>query len=281
MPKPPQRKTEWKDQYTLLCESCGYILEGLDQSLPCPECGKPITESLPERRVGTPWQQKPGFKSLLQTWGMTISNPFKTLDQLRPCTSGIDSLKIVSCAATSFVMLGAIYLLQIRTLIQIDRLNATPLILFFVEASTFFVLLLILLLGLTWIESFGLRFIGRRKRFRVSPSLSNAITSHACAGWVLGSILFGSGLFIGLVVFEYSTPSISLSSSDFKSFDELIQTAQNVQVPPAPRWAEALLIGLPWFGFLLGFLFFETFAYLGLRRCKYANTLPPKEQSDG
>ena len=27
---------------------------------------------------------------------------------------------------------------------------------------------------------------------------------------------------------------------------------------------------------IAGFLFFETFAYLGLRRCKYANRLRPK-----
>ncbi|MEZ6318065.1 MAG: hypothetical protein R3B49_04810 [Phycisphaerales bacterium] len=47
----------WADEYTVLCERCGYVVEGLDPAGACPECGKPIAESLPERRVGTPWQR--------------------------------------------------------------------------------------------------------------------------------------------------------------------------------------------------------------------------------
>ena len=29
----------WKDEYTLLCEKCGYVIEGLEDSKVCPECG--------------------------------------------------------------------------------------------------------------------------------------------------------------------------------------------------------------------------------------------------
>jgi hypothetical protein len=36
---------------TLLCERCGYVLEGLDERGACPECGQPIAESLPSRRT--------------------------------------------------------------------------------------------------------------------------------------------------------------------------------------------------------------------------------------
>lgn len=77
------RPTPWKDEYTLLCEKCGYVVEGLDIAGVCPECGKPIEESLPERRVGTPWQQEPGVKSLVRTWWMTLRHPKRTLDVIQ------------------------------------------------------------------------------------------------------------------------------------------------------------------------------------------------------
>ena len=40
-PSPPP------DEYTLLCERCGYIIEGLPTDNPCPECNRPIALSLP------------------------------------------------------------------------------------------------------------------------------------------------------------------------------------------------------------------------------------------
>jgi len=44
------------------CPESGHMLEALPNEPNCPECGKPISESLPERRAGTPWQRKPEWK---------------------------------------------------------------------------------------------------------------------------------------------------------------------------------------------------------------------------
>src|SRR5437762_3803548 len=41
----------------LLCEGCGYTLNGLPETSNCPECGKPIRQSIGSDRVLPDWEQ--------------------------------------------------------------------------------------------------------------------------------------------------------------------------------------------------------------------------------
>lgn len=67
------RGATWRDEYELLCERCGYSLEGLPCGGACPECGRAIAESLPQRRLGSPWQQHPGVAGWLKTvWACSV-----------------------------------------------------------------------------------------------------------------------------------------------------------------------------------------------------------------
>ena len=51
-----------------LCEACGYEVLGQGLDTVCPECAYPVVESLPEKRLGTPWQRQASLRS----WACTV-----------------------------------------------------------------------------------------------------------------------------------------------------------------------------------------------------------------
>lgn len=243
----------WTDEYTLLCEKCGYVIEGLDTEGHCPECGKPIGESLPERRVGTPWQQAPGVRSLLSTWWMTLRHPLRTLDVMRVQDVQLFSTLFMPLLLISlfFVLIGSI---QILVFGEIPQLG----VLVFTFYSGFAGLVSGLIVGLTSIESFGLRVIGRQRNYRTSKSLTNSIVVHGAVGWFW--LVAGLGIFwnVYLALGAFGTSGLTVT-------DRLLEHL----------WLSLFLFLT--MSLLIGFLFFETFAYLGLRRLKYANRVRPDD----
>ena len=64
---------------SILCEGCGYTLDGLPSESRCPECGKPVIESLTEDgRTPAEWETTPRrFGSFLRTTRQVILTPSK------------------------------------------------------------------------------------------------------------------------------------------------------------------------------------------------------------
>jgi len=48
------------EETALLCEKCGYIINGIPTDSLCPECATPIAESLPDTRWPPLWEQQDG-----------------------------------------------------------------------------------------------------------------------------------------------------------------------------------------------------------------------------
>lgn len=115
------------------------------------------------------------------------------------------------------------------------------------------IVLFVVLLTLTMIESEGLRLVGRRRGWRSDRRLMRTICYHASPAWVVAAV----GSAIGA----------------------LANTWISVGDLPVPFWGN--FPGeyvLPVAGFFPGLIWFELISYLGLRQCRYAN-LAAKHQT--
>ncbi len=258
----------WKDEFTLLCEKCGYVIEGLDPGGACPECGKAIAESLPERRVGTAWQQRHGLLALFQTWAQCVRSPDGVVSILRsiPERNSVRLMSITIAMASLVASAGYFMPSQIH---RFQPFGAR-------QIETFAMILAIslvpftLLLLLTWIEGRGLRLIARSREFRLGPNFAIAVVAHGCVGWIFSALGFVIGNFAAIALIRAMTPELESTG------DEMLDTFAQIMSSP-PRWVYYAGWAFMILGAIPGFLFFEVFAWLGLRRCKFANRVRPTE----
>lgn len=71
----PRVATVVPEETDILCEGCGYTLNGLPESSNCPECGKPIAESVGTHRHGAEFESAPSALSFLATTRLVILAP--------------------------------------------------------------------------------------------------------------------------------------------------------------------------------------------------------------
>jgi hypothetical protein len=63
------------DESDVLCEGCGYRLNGLPENGNCPECGKPIEQSLGTHRQYTEFEASPSLETFFTTSRKVLFRP--------------------------------------------------------------------------------------------------------------------------------------------------------------------------------------------------------------
>ncbi len=228
------------DGDSLLCERCGYVIDGLEDEPACPECGRSIASSLPGVRRGSWFQRDPHAVSLLRTSWQTLRHPLRSYDEIR--VDRDDRVLLWLYAIVAGVMLALVW-----PLVQGQMMPGRFPLMDLIVGVPISVLLVRLLI---WIEERGTRFFGRRRGWRITPAIARAICAHAAVGWVLAGLL---GIFGGVIGIVLESVMRTKALGALRPFVIL-----------SPQW-------MPPAGVLAGMLVFETLSYIGMRRMRFAN----------
>lgn len=240
----PGSATRTARRAQLVCERCGYPLEGLhvNQDV-CPECGCDVEASDPASRPGSPWQRGPGLRSYLRTAVSLAIHPraFWTVVQIETVRS--PALAAVSLALSAGVASTSLLAPDSFGYHWSKRL---------IYAAGFFVAMLIVLVLLSTIEFLGLIFFARRRPgWRITPRVSLTICAHASAGWLLSGLGI-AGVWLG------NTWIVPLLPTRLHQF-----TRRSVPVEPLPFF---ILVA-----FLSGMVVYSLLAGAGFHRLRYVN----------
>lgn len=115
---------------------------------------------------------------------------------------------------------------------------------------------------LTWVEARGVRFFGSQRGWRVTHDVAWTVCAHAAVGWILAGVL----------------PIVLLLGWTFiRPYAERVATGAGFVAPWGGFVSRGSLVsgGLLFVGYGLGLFVFEGLVYLGIRRCRFANSQSP------
>lgn len=228
-------------------------MDGLDDDGACPECGKPIRESVPRRRVGTPWQQRWGFDDWVLTVWLVMRHPRGVWERVQVRSETwwrVRAFNLVSINCLVAAMVPGVLMLAPGVG---GRDDGAAVALVLLGPILFFPILW----GATWMEVRGIRFFGKQRGWRVDKDVAWAVCSHAsCAWWVAGV-----GVYVAMRLHTWLDPLI----------DKLLATPLGALLPVNPLVPAVWWLGKAAVGFVAGMLVFESIVYFGVRSMRFAN----------
>ena len=168
----------------VLCEGCGYTLNGLPETSNCPECGRAIAESVGTHRRLSPFETTGAFREFVKTTLAVLFRPTAFYGTLRARQETVRSITFANghrlIAAVLFALAAFGHLLWIldTSLGGIDR----PIWLDTVALVGMFLIILPLMMGVTalasWLSAIEAKYWGMRLP---RPIVRRAMRFHAAS----------------------------------------------------------------------------------------------------
>lgn len=179
----------------ILCEGCGYTLNGLPESSNCPECGKPIGQSVGEHRHPSPFERSGSLKSFVLTTSQVLFSAAQFYKTLWTRTSTPRARRFAIChraiAAVLFVMAASVHLIWILE----TTATSLPVICTFagiLVAAASVVVAYLMLSGITalaaWLSAIEAKYWGMRLP---QPIVQRGLQFHSACYFPVGLLAVG------------------------------------------------------------------------------------------
>ncbi len=89
----PHAAVHFCDETDVLCEDCGYILNGLAEAGSCPECGQPIAQSLGNHRGPSYFEDAPSVRSFIVTTCQVLFRPTRFYRSLATRQASVQAVR--------------------------------------------------------------------------------------------------------------------------------------------------------------------------------------------
>jgi hypothetical protein len=234
---------------TRLCESCGYVVEGLPLGTVCPECATLVPTSRDARRPGTPWQQRRNLAHWVVTSLLMFVAPRAASSAMRIDRGTSESLLICNLSLATTLNTCAVAHALAKKPGRFEVFGLADVVAYALAAAIMWIVLFWMVSILTVVEQRGIRFFGKSRSWRITRNVALVVVAHAAVGWVIGGCLM-------LAASLLTTTRYVVIGREYVS----------------TGWILAA-------GFFLGLLVFETLVFLGVRQCRFANLPDPPAAS--
>lgn len=242
-----RRRGDYPQAHDPTCDRCGYNLVASDPAGRCPECGKPVAESLgPQVRLPTPWERRPtllNVKAIGRQLAQLVRRPQELFVSM-PTLTGQSAAHRWLAGALVVVGAAAFFIVPAFNFFQLSEIDWTNSVAGGVAVGMVWSILALMMVG---IETAGIATFSRMKGHPVSLGTAAKVTAYS-APLMLPWVFMGGAQLLGIYWWN-----------------------ESYFVHYGLRTNQVIMMGSLTLAHIGGLLWYELTVYRGIRGVQWAN----------